>query len=228
LCELMHSPLIPAPSRIFLALIDIGSDPDFPDHLFASLFFTIKAMMISIFITMLIVYSSTIPAFRPIALFVSKLRYLTLTGLIFLFIFLSGGNIADVKLNLLIFGIVPFFVTSFYAVVRDIPQQQIDKAFVNKLNRWETLWRVVVVGKAESLWEVMKQNFAISWLMITMVEGQAMNEGGVGTLIIRGNKTFQMPYVLALLVIVLVLGIVFDIALSKARLFLYRHLPKKR
>ena len=40
----------------------------------------------------------------------------------------------------------------------------------------------------DALFEVMRQNFAISWMMITMVEGYAMSEGGIGTMMIKSNK----------------------------------------
>jgi len=72
----------------------------------------------------------------------------------------------------------------------------------------------------------MRQNFAISWMMITMVEGYAMSEGGIGTLLIKSNKYLDLGPVFGMLVIVLVLGLLFDFGLSALRRMLFPYLLK--
>lgn len=225
--ELGHSKLIPPPSKIAASLWTMVNSADFYDDLAASLVTTVKAMSYSIVITILIVYSSTIQMFAPIAEFVSKCRYLTLTGLVFVFTVISS-NIGDVKMYLLIFGITPFFVTSFLSTVKSTPPQQIQKGYVNKLGRWGTLWEVIIIGKLDVLFEVMRQNFAISWMMITMVEGYAMNEGGIGTLLIKSNKYLNLAPVFAMLVVILVMGLLFDLILGQARKFLFPYINQKK
>ena len=126
------------------------------------------------------------------------------------------------------FGIIPFFVTSFLSVVQNAPVEERWKGYVNKLNRWETLWEVTVVGKLDMLFEVMRQNFAISWMMITMVEGYAMSGGGIGTLLIKSNKYLNLSNVFAMLVIVLALGLVFDYLLSLLRNSLFPYLQTRK
>lgn len=139
-----------------------------------------------------------------------------------------SNNLGDVKMYLLIFGITPFFVTSFLSMVRAVPPQEIQKGYVNKLGRWGTLWEVIVIGKMDILFEVMRQNFAISWMMITMVEGYAMNEGGIGTLLIKSNKYLKLGPVFAMLIIILVIGLLFDLGLSKLRYYLFPYLKTRK
>ena len=43
-----------------------------------------------------------------------------------------------------------------------------------------TLWEVVILGTLDKAFEVLRQNFAMGWTMITMVEGISRSEGGVG------------------------------------------------
>lgn len=224
--ELGHSKLIPPPSKIAESLWSLVNSRGFYDDLVASLITTLKAMGYSILLTVLIVYSSTIQMFSPLAEFISKCRYLTLTGLVFVFTVISN-NISDVKMYLLIFGITPFFVTSFLSAVKSTPPQQIHKGYVNKLGRWGTLLEVIIIGKLDVLFEVMRQNFAISWMMITMVEGYAMNEGGIGTLLIKSNKYLNLAPVFAMLLIILVLGLLFDVGLGQLRRFLFPHIKTK-
>ena len=226
LFQLFHSEVIPSPTEIFKSLISMLSTKEFYEDLMASLITTFKAMIFSILITVIIVYASTIPFFKPVAQFISACRYLTLTGLVFVFTMLSD-NLGDLKMYLLIFGIVPFFVTSFLSIVDNIPKEEKWKGYVNRLSKWETLYEIVVVGKLDMLIEVMRQNFAISWMMITMVEGFAMNEGGIGTLLIKSNKYLNLAPVFAMLMIVFSLGLLFNFALFKLRFGLFPYLKNQ-
>lgn len=225
LFEVVKSPIIPAPSKIGLSLINQLTSSLFWEDLMASLFLTVKAMVYSIIITMIVVYAAVIPFFRPIAEFISKCRYLTLTSLVFIFTVMTN-NMADLKMTLLIFGIVPFFVTSFLSVVVSIPQIELDKAFVNKKNRWETLWEVVIVGKLDSLVEVMRQNFAISWMMITTVEAYDMAGGGLGTLLLKKNKVLDLAPIFSIVIVVLLCGVLFDFLLKLTRRTLFPYVQK--
>lgn len=223
LFQFFHSPIIPSPTKIFASLFTMLKTKSFYEELLASLITTLKAMLYSIIATVIVVYASTVPVFTPIALFISKCRYLTLTGLVFVFTMLSD-NLSDTKMYLLMFGIIPFFVTSFLSVIEQIPKEEKWKGYVNKLNRWETLYEVVIIGKLDMLFEVMRQNFAISWMMITMVEGFAMSDGGIGTLLIKSNKYLNLAPVFAILIVVFLLGLIFDWVLGQLRLFLFPYL----
>lgn len=225
--ELFHSPIIPPPSKIGGSFIQLVQTDEFFENLLSSTGLTLKAMFFSILITVLLVYSSTLPFFKPLAEFVSKCRYLTLTGLVYVFTILSS-NMSDLKMTLLIFGITPFFVTSFFKVVEDTPDAEKQKGYVNKLGRWGTLLEIVVIGKLDILFEVMRQNFAITWMMITTVEGYAMADGGIGTMLIKNNRVMNMSSVFAMLLSILLLGLLFDYLLSKARYLLFPYLIIKK
>lgn len=227
LFQIYHSPVIPSPLKILGNLGRMVDSKDFYDNLLASLVTTLQAMSYSIIVTLVVVYLSTIQFFKPLAEFISKCRYLTLTGLVFVFTMISN-NISELKTYLLMFGIIPFFVTSFLSVIDNAPVEEKWKGYVNRLNRWETLYEVTIVGKLDMLFEVMRQNFAISWMMITMVEGYAMTEGGVGTLLIKGNKYLDLSQVFAILIVVLVLGLVFDYALGTLRKMLFPYIQKRK
>jgi sulfonate transport system permease protein len=88
-------------------------------------------------------------------------------------------------------------------------------------DRWESLCEVIIVGKADQVFEVVRQNFAIAWMMITMVEGLNMSEGGIGALMIKDNKYNDLPHVLALQAVILGLGLGFDYLLGLLRHWLF-------
>jgi NitT/TauT family transport system permease protein len=208
--------LIPTPLRIVESLIAVLKNPAFFDNLFSSLALTLKGMGISIIIALLVCYLSLIPFFNPLAKFIIKCRYLTLTGLIFLFTLLTQDG-HQLKLSLLIFGIVPFFVTSFLSIIDGINVQEYELCKTLRMNNWRTLYEVVIIGRLDQVFEVMRQNFAIAWMMITMVEGLSMSEGGLGTMLIKSNKYIDLGTVFALLLIIFGLGVFFDFLLGKLR-----------
>ena len=177
-------------------------------------------MAISIIITLFFSYLSVIPFFKSIALFLVKCRYLTLTGLIFIFTLLTHDG-SQLKLSLLIFGIVPFFITSFLSVIITTDVQQFDVCKTLGYNNWETLYEVIVVGKADQVLEMIRQNFAITWLMITMVEGLSMSEGGIGTMLIKYNKYNDLTNVLALQLVLFSIGLFFDFILGNLKFWLF-------
>jgi len=220
--QLSPGGLIPGPLRVLEALGQLLSSGLLYDNLLASLMLTLKALFYSIVLTLLFSYLSVLPFFRPAAQFIVKCRYLTLTGLIFIFTLLTRDGSA-LKLSLLVFGIVPFFTTSFLAVIVRAPAQEFELCQTLGYSRWETLYEVIIVGKADQVFEIVRQNFAIAWMMITMVEGLNMSEGGIGTLLIKYNKYNDLPHVLALQAIVLGLGLCFDFGLGQLRRWLFAY-----
>lgn len=212
--------LIPSPGRILSALGEMLTSRTLPDNLLVSGLLTIQAMFYSILITLVFAYASVIPFFHSIAQFIVKCRYLTLTGLIFVFTLLTKDG-SQLKLSLLVFGIVPFFTTSFLSVIVRIPRQEFELCQTLGYNRWQSLYEVIVIGKADQVLEILRQNFAIAWMMITMVEGLNMSEGGIGALLIKYNKYNDLPHVLALQGVIFGVGLCFDYLLGVVRRWLF-------
>lgn len=222
LWELNGSQLLPKPIGIFNQFITPVHLQDLFDNLLTSFVLTIKAILFGTLIACIISYAYFIGIFRPIVEFIIKVRYLPLTGIIFVFSLLSSNG-SSLKLILLLFGIVPFFVTSMVSALSSINPQLYDLCKTLRMNRWQTLMRVVIVGKLDYVFEVMRQNFAICWLMITMVEGLSMSEGGIGTLLIKQNRTLELEYVFAIQLTLFLSGILFDAAITHARHLIFKH-----
>jgi len=212
--------LIPSPLRILDAFGQLMGSRLLLDNVLASLLLTLQAMFYSILITLAFSYGSVIPFFNSIAQFIVKCRYLTLTGLIFVFTLLTRDG-SQLKLSLLISGIVPFFTTSFLAVIVHINKQEFELCQTLGYNRWQTLYEVIIVGKADQVFEILRQNFAIAWMMITMVEGLSMSEGGIGVLLIKYNKYNDLTHVLALQFVIFGIGLCFDYLLGCLRRWLF-------
>ena len=212
--------LIPKPAKVAEAFFELLQTRLLMDNILVSLMLTLKAMFYSIIITLFFSYLSVMPFFKSIAMFIVKCRYLTLTGLIFIFTLLTQDG-SQLKLSLLVFGIVPFFVTSFLSVIVHIDKQEYELCKTLGYNSWEALYEVIIIGKADQVFEILRQNFAIAWLMITLVEGLSMSEGGVGTLLIKYNKYNDLTNVLALQLVIFMIGVGFDYLLGSLKRWLF-------
>ncbi|MEO6303769.1 MAG: hypothetical protein ABIP51_11425, partial [Bacteroidia bacterium] len=190
--QLYHGSLIPAPLDILNTFWGFISSQSFFDDFLATFMFVMKGMAYAMIITMILTYVRPIAFFTPFVDFVTKCRYLTFSTVLIMFtMFIQGGNLSDLKMLLLLFGTVPFFVNSFVqetAIGQGVPEYHLNKAFVNKLGKWEALWQIIIIGKLDRLFVVVKANFAIAWAVVTTVEANAMNEGGIGTIISKSNK----------------------------------------
>ena len=219
--------LIPKPTGVLHSMGNVISEKTFLDNFFSTLGLIFKGMGLAILISLLISYVSLIPAFKELAEFVSKLRFLTFTGLQFVFtILLKDGH--DIKIALLIFGIVPYFVTSFLSYVKDISQKEYQLCYSLKFSTWRTVYEVVIRGKLHFVLEVVKQNFAIAWMMITSVEGVCMSEGGLGTLMIKSNKYMKIDDVFAVLLVIFLVGLIFDYLFSVLKVWAFPYTDPTR
>jgi NitT/TauT family transport system permease protein len=150
-----------------------------------------------------------IPFFRPMISVLSKFRFVSLVGLSFFFMLLAKSGY-ELKLYLLVFSISVFFLTSMADVLDSIPKAQFDLARTLRMNEWQVLWQVIILGQADKAFDVLRQNAAIGWLMLTMVEGISRADGGIGALLLNQNKHFHLSAVFAIQLIILLVGLAQD------------------
>jgi NitT/TauT family transport system permease protein len=210
---------LPMPREVFRALRTLWWQEGMGPELFTTIKLIFHAVGLTVLISMALSYATIIAALRPLVAAVSKLRFLGLTGLVFPFTLMTGGGYG-LKVALLTFGMTTFFVTSMAAVVVEIPREQFDHLRVLGAGELRTLWEVVIRGTLDRALEVMRQNLAIGWTMITMVEGISRAEGGIGAMILNQNKHFHLDEVYAILLAILALGLLMDYGMGVVTNFL--------
>ncbi len=214
------SQIIPSPKVIFESFQDIVSRKEFINSIVQSIYLTIQGIFLSTIISLIIAYSSTINIIKPISSLISKFRYLTATGVTYVFVTISP-NVHDIKIMLLLFGIVPFLTTSLLSIINDIDKQEYELCKTMKMNKFEMLYEVIILGKLHLVLETIRQNFAIAWMMITLVESMSMNENGLGVMLITSARVLNIGNIFVILFIILSLGILFDYSLKKLSLILF-------
>jgi NitT/TauT family transport system permease protein len=206
---------LPGPGEVLRAFGTLWWQQGMGPELFATVKLILHATVLTVIISMLLSYASLLAFSRPLVEAVSKLRFLGLTGLVFPFTLLTGGGYS-LKVWLLTFGMSTFFVTAMAQAVLEIPREQFDYMRVLGASELRIFWEVVVRGTLDKALDTLRQNLAMGWAMITMVEGISRAEGGVGALILNQNKHFHLAEVYAVLIAILVVGLLLDYVMAVA------------
>lgn len=208
--------VLPQPGEVLRSLGILWREQGLADDLLASLLLNIKAILITTLVSLGLSYLTVMPFFRPLASAISKGRFLSLIGFTLFFTILVGGG-QPLKLSLLVFGMTVFFVTSMASIVADIPKDKFDHARTLGMSEWRVVWEVVVLGTADQAFEVMRQNAAIGWMMLTMVEGIARSEGGIAAALLNQQKHFVLPAMFAIQIVILFIGLFQDYLIGVLR-----------
>lgn len=206
---LSQSPLLPTPVEIVRALGRLTQEENLIQELWTSMSLSLTSMALATVFSLLIAYATVIPFFRPFAFLVSKFRFLTLVGLSFVFTLMTHSG-HSLKVWLLVFGITVFFVTNMVAVVQSVTRNELNHARTLRMSEWQVVWEVVILGRIDQVFELIRQNFAIAWMMLTLVEGISRAEGGIGTMLLNQNKHFRLDAVFAIQVLILLVGVFLD------------------
>jgi NitT/TauT family transport system permease protein len=206
-------PILPNPAEVGVALRGLWFEQGLGRELITSFSTNLEALALTLGISLVLSYLTVVPFFRPIASAVSKGRFLGLIGLTFIFTLILGGG-RPLKVALLVFGMTVFFVTSMIDVVAAIPKESFDHARTLRMNEWRVVWEVVVLGTKDKAIDLLRQNAAIGWMMLTMVEGIARSEGGVGAMLLNQNKHFHLAEVFAIQILILLVGVFQDYGLG--------------
>ncbi len=223
----IHPPQpVPYPIDIVHSLGDLLSN-GLLFELWTSFHTNLEALAIATTISLGLSFLTVIPSVRPIAATVAAARNFGVTGFIVLFTVAMGAGHA-LRVALLTFCMVPFFVSTMISVVEGIPRAQWDHARVLRMSGWRGVYEVVVLGQLDQALEALRQNAAMGWCVLTMVEGLSRSEGGIGVMMLDQNKHFNMAAVFAIQGVIFTVGLVQDMLLGRLRTLVCPHADIER
>jgi NitT/TauT family transport system permease protein len=216
---------LPYPSELWGALGQMWAAPGSQGlvyNTYVTLKLNVVGLLYSTILSLLIAYMSVLPFFQPFNKLVQWLRYIPIIGfnLVFLTLFTIGW---PMKVAMLTVGMSFFLVTSMTAVIASIPRMKFELARVLGYNDLQTFYTVVVRGTAPQMLEVIAQNAAIGWVMITAIETYNRTEGGIGSQIYAYSSVNNLPAVYAYLIVIGIIAVTEDwlFALVKRIVFPY-------
>jgi NitT/TauT family transport system permease protein len=213
--------LFPTPIQVLKGFGTIWNDALIV-HLFSSLALCGKAVFFAVLISMFFSYLSTIPFFKGWADFISKLRFLPLAGITF-YITIILTSARDIQVWVLVMFMSTYLITSLAQMIKDIPQEEFDHARTLGCTRWEILWEVVIKGRLDYVFELVRQNLAIVWMMLVSIESILIAAGGLGVLIKNGDKVGDNGRVVAVQIVIILVGITLDFIITKLRKLIFRY-----
>lgn len=213
--------LFPSPGMVFQGFKELYGE-GLMIHIFSSLKLCFLSILFATIISLVFAYSWTIPVMKPVADFITKFRFLPFTGLSF-FITMVVHDARNMQVWILVIFLTTFLTTSLIAVVRDIPQEEFDHAKTLKCGRFEVLWQVVILGRLDYVIDVIRQNLAITWMMLVTVESIVAASGGLGLLIKNSDKFMNHGRIIALQLIILFIGLGLDWFINFLRKAIFRY-----
>lgn len=192
-------------------------------QLYASTALTFSAMTKAIGFSLILCYLSTVPWFKPASVVATKGRYAAVAGLQFVFMLWTNDG-HSLKVLMLEFSVSVFFITGMLSVIAEkaVPgtaygSLRYDHARSMGWSPWRVWFEITILGTLADMLDLVRQNFAIAWTMLTMVETIVMSEGGVGKMMFLENKYMRMDNVLAIQFAIISTGIVIDLTISYLR-----------
>lgn len=208
--------LFPSPLEVLLALPNLWLQGGLGQEIINSFLLNLEAIGWSVGISLPLAYLCRVPVIQPLAASLAKLRFLS--PIVFYPVMLeamSSGH--GVKLGLLVLGESFFLTTTMIGVVQAIPEFQYDLARTLRMSEWKSIWYVVIRGTVGQALDAIRDNAAMGWSMVMMVEGALRDEGGVGVMLLNNQKHIEFAEVYAISLAILAVGVTQDYLLGVLR-----------
>jgi NitT/TauT family transport system permease protein len=200
---------LPSLSEIPGAWLTLLKEEGLLYELGVSMRLNLEVILISTVLSLIFAYLTVDRRFRPPVHMLAKCRFFGMAGFVIIFTRVFGGGHA-LKVSMLVFIMVTFYVTSMIDIVESTTSDEYDHARSLRMSRWRSVWEVVVLGKLDQTFDALRQNAAIGWMSLTMVEGLVRFEGGVGVIMLNESKYRNLAAVFAVQLTVLAIGILQD------------------
>ncbi|KYF51496.1 sulfonate ABC transporter [Sorangium cellulosum] len=222
--ELIPQQILPAPSAVAATLVDLARTGELPLNIAVSLGRVLAGFVAGSAVGLLIgagmglsrrVEDYLHPTFKA-------LSQVPVLGWLPLLMMLVGIG-ESLKLILIAKAcLVPVALNTLQGI-RGVPRSFFEVARVYRFTRAQLLRKVVLPSAVPSIFVGVRYGLTHAWLALVTVELLASSEG-LGYLIVWGRQLFQLDLVLASILVVGVVGLLFDSGLAKieARLLHYR------
>jgi NitT/TauT family transport system permease protein len=200
---------IPTPPKVWAAWQDAILTQNLIGELMNSMQTCLLAMLITIVLALILAYIAQIPFFSPLVEILTRFRFLSLFGLSFMFLLFTSTSYHS-KIATMSFSILTYLLTGLVAVIRDIPQKMYNYSSTLRMSEAEVTWYTVVRGTLYEAVDLMSQNFAIAWMMLTSIECMFREYGGIGVLLVNDYQKKGFEYVFAIQITILLVGLLLD------------------
>ena len=204
---------LPSPLDVGRAWVYLVAHQGLLVELWTSVKVSLLALALSTAAAVALACLATAPLFMPLARLAAALRFLGFAGLTYVFMLVSSDAIV-LRVAILAFGMGVFMVTGLLSDLAATSRDPIDHCRTLGMRHWRITAEVVLLGKADVILDLMRQNAAVGWTLLTLVEGLTRSAGGIGAMLLNENRYFLLAGVFAIQATILVVGLAQDALLS--------------
>jgi len=208
--------VFPSPLEVLQSFPPLWNQEGLGADIISSLIVSWQALLLSVLVSLPLAYVCRVPAIRPASHTLAKLRFVSpaVFYVIILFVTPTGHLLKVVMLTL---GESCFLVTTMIGVVSSIPEYQWDDIRTLRMSEWKGLWYVGVRGTLNQAIDAIRDNAAMGWSMLMMVETLMRSEGGLGVLSLNQEKHMNFGPLYAIVLTILIIGIGQDWILGQVK-----------
>ncbi|WP_417806782.1 ABC transporter permease [Thioclava sp.] len=214
--------LVPAPGDVLSATVRLFANGFGSDVLISMMRVLVSFTLACLVAIPLGVAMGAFPAVDAIfAPFVSAWRYLPAPSFIPILLMWFGTGEAP-KLALLFLGVIFFLITLIADHTKEIRKELIETALTLGAGRWATVFGVMLPAVAPNILTAMRQMLAVVWTYLVIAEIVASTTG-IGAMMMRARRFLHTDEILSGIIVIGVLGLIFDkvFAILHRRLFPY-------
>ncbi len=206
----------PGPVSIVDAIGKLWTENALGRELIVSLTLNFQMILILIPIGILTVIARSLSVTKGIVTVFGNFRFLSTAGITLILTYYTSGA-HSLKLSILVVFVGAFCIAGWARMVDAVPQAERDYMRTMGMSEWQAMYETDLRGRASEMLEILRQNQAMGWMMLTAVEGIARSEGGVGTLLLNSQRTWNLDEVYAIQILLWIVGLLIDFGFVKAR-----------
>ncbi|GHE03688.1 hypothetical protein U879_07665 [Defluviimonas sp. 20V17] len=215
--------LVPSPEKVFRSIYVLFADQGFANDVLISVARVLFAFALACVVAVPAgVAMGAFPAIDAVlAPFVSAWRYLPAPSFIPILLMWFGTG-EEPKIALLFLGVIFFLITLIADHTKDVRKELIETAMTLGAGRWITVFQVMLPAVLPNILVAMRQMLAVVWTYLVIAEIVASTTG-IGAMMMRARRFLHTDQIMAGIIVIGVLGLVFDrlFALLHRRLFPY-------
>ncbi len=207
---LVNPLFLPTPTKLVAGIIEMNSlGTLFPDIWTSTFTITVGfvvAAILSVPVGILMGTVSSVEAALEAP--IGFIRYLPVTALIPLFILFIGIGI-EAKISLIFYGTFFMLVLLIADLAANVRKELLETAFTLGCSRWSAIRRVVLPACMPGIIDSLRVSLGWAWTYLVVAELLASNQG-LGYMILQGMRGLKTERIYAGILIIGVLGIIFD------------------
>ncbi len=219
--------LLPGPGKVLSALYTLFVENNFANDVLVSVWRVVLSFALACAVA--IPLGILMGTFRVVEAFfnpfVSAWRYLPAPSFIPLLLMWFGAGDMQ-KLSLLFIGVVWFLITLIMDHVKAVPSDLIRTAMTLGGSRIQVLRTVVVPASLPNIMIAMRQMLAVSWTYLVIAEITAA-DAGIGAMMMRAKRFLHVDEIMAGILVIGVLGLLFDFLLRQLYQIAFPYLEEK-